>query len=579
MFMSPIISGIILDGGFCLISAFITCSLAFFVLAQKPSSMVHRLFFAVMVSAAYWATGEFFIWQAGSLEGVTFWLKFSSFWPLTIAFGSHFILEFTGTFPDDIKRRGILACIYLIAIVLSLVGLFTDCLYIAGFYPGTGYLYLPADSILCRAEVVYTAFIMLWSFAVGFISWRYTEPGIRHSQNGLLFTGIIIVVFFGMLSGIVLPVFHIYIPNLVFIGFVLLSVLTAYAIRHYGLFVLSPETAVPEIMKTMPDGLILIDRKGNIVAANESAGSIFSSLKDSPAGKSAGSLVPDEDCQAIRGAISKKGEISDFEISLPGETDVYISVSGSVVRDINGEPSGAVLIIRDISERKASENALRVANNKLSLLSRLTRHDISNLVTALSGNLALLDEKLKDPEERRYFDRLIEITDLIIKQIEFSRSYQDIGSEKPRWMDPEEQISIAKESLMREDVKIRLEIDPVLIYSDPLLEKVFYNLIENAVRHGEKITEIVISTEKQEDGSLILRVKDDGVGIPDDEKEKIFAYGYGKNTGFGLAFAKELLSVTGIEISENGVFGEGASFEIHIPKKAWKPASGSITPE
>ena len=83
----------------------------------------------------------------------------------------------------------------------------------------------------------------------------------------------------------------------------------------------------------------------------------------------------------------------------------------------------------------------------------------------------------------------------------------------------------------------------------------------------------------QEDGSLILRVKDDGVGIPDGEKEKIFSYGHGKNTGFGLAFAREVLSVTGIEISEKGVFGEGASFEIDIPKKSWKLKSGSTAPE
>jgi PAS domain S-box-containing protein len=389
-----------------------------------------------------------------------------------------------------------------------------------------------------------------------------------------LFAGIVIVIFFGILSGFILPLLKIYIPNLVFIGFVLLSVLTAYSIRRYGLFVLSPETAVPEIMKTIPDGLILVDLKGNIVAANESAKIIFPSLKYSPAGKSAGSLVPVEGCQAIERAISENGEVSDFEICLPEETVKYISVSGSVVRDGDGRSSGAVLVIRDITGRKASENALRVANEKLSLLSQLTRHDISNLITAFSGYLSLLDERIKDPEGRQYLGKLNEISDLIIKQIEFSRSYQDIGSETPMWMDLEKQISCAKESLIRQDVRIRPDFNPVLIYADPLLEKVFYSLIENAIRHGEKITEIVISTTERKDGSLVLRIKDDGVGIPEEEKEKIFSYSYGRNTGFGLAFARELLSVTGIEILEKGVFGDGASFEIHIPKKAWKPRPG-----
>ncbi|ADN37561.1 multi-sensor signal transduction histidine kinase [Methanolacinia petrolearia DSM 11571] len=574
--MSPIISGILFNAGFCLISAFITCSLGFFVYAQKPSSQVHRLFLAVMISAAYWATGEFFIWQAGSLEGVTFWLKFSSFWPLTIAFGSHFILEFTGTFRDGKRKRIILACIYLIAIALSFIGVFTDCLYTAAYLPGTGYVYLPAGcNPLYLADILFTAFIMLWSFCVGFISWRYTEPGIKHRQNSLLFAGIIITIFFGMLSGIVLPIFCIYIPNLVFIGFVFLSVLIVYAMKHYGLFVLSPETAVPEIMKTMPDGLILVDSGGGIVAANDSAGNIFPSLKNSPAGRSAEELVSPGNYGAIKDIITKKGEISDFEIGLPGKTTRYVSVSGSVVRDRSDEPSGAVLIIRDITERKASENALRVANDKLSLLSQLTRHDISNLITALSGYLFLLDDKLKDPEEKLYLGKSIEITDRVMKQIEFSRSYHDIGLEKPMWKGLGEQISGAAESLVRGDVQVRLNIDPVLIYADPLVEKVFYSLIENAIRHGKKITEIVVSAEEQEDGSLILRIEDDGIGVPEDEKDKIFSYGYGRNTGFGLAFSRELLSVTGIEISENGVFGEGATFEIHIPKGAWKRRPGS----
>ncbi len=579
LFMPPEFSGIIFDGGFCLISAFITCGLGFFVYAQKPSSTLHRLFLAVMISAAYWATGEFFIWQADSPGGVYFWLKFSSFWPMTIAFGSHFILEFTETYSRERKGLFILAAIYLAAFVLSITGMFTDWLYVVIFQPGTGYLYIPADTVICRVEIIYTAFIMLWSLGVGFFSWRYTEQGTKHTRNGLLFAGIIITVFFGMLSGIILPAFHIYIPNLVFIGFVLLSVLTAYAIRRYGLFILSPETAVPGIMKAMPDGMILVDRKGEIVAVNESAGIIIPSLKESPTGKSSRSFVSGEDYEAIKEEISEKGGISDYELSPPGETERFISISGSAVRDREGGLSGAVLIARDITGRKESERSLQAANNKLSLLSKLTRHDIANLVTALSGYLYLLGGSVKDPKDKEYLDKSLEITGLIMKQIEFSRNYQDIGSEEPRWIDPEKEISGAKECLVSGEVGIRLEIDPVLIYADPLLEKVFYNLIENPVRHGEKITEIVISTEEQEDGSLILRIKDDGAGIPEDEKEKIFAYGYGKNTGFGLALARDVLSVTGIKISENGVCGEGASFEIHIPEKAWKrkPKSGSST--
>lgn len=570
----PVISTLItVTASFCLISAFITCGLGFFVYAQKTSSKVHRLFLAVMLSATYWATGEFFIWQAESLQGVTFWLKFSSFWPITIALSSHFILEFTGRLPEGkTKSRIILiAGIYAPAVILSIIGIFTESLFTAAFDPVAGYIYLPTrNNIICPIEIFYTMAIMLWALYVGFISWRCPETEKKHRQNRLLFAGIITVVFFGALSGAVLPLFSIHTPNLVFFGLVIFSVIIACAIQRYGLFTLSPETAVPEIMKTMPDGLILADQNGIIVAANESATKIFPALKEPDAGRSVSSLIGDEEYLTVRDILAELGEISDFEVRITEKTQQYVSIAGSSVRDRNSTPSGTVFIIRDITQRKASETALRVSNDKLSMLSRLTRHDIGNLVTALSGYLSILDGRIKSPEEKHYLSQATVIVDRIIEHLEFSRSYQAIGSKKPQWEKLRYAIHSAEESLKEDNIQININISDIEIYADQLLVKVVYNLFENAVRHGGKITEITITTEEQKDGSMILKFEDDGAGIPEEEKEKIFSYGYGRNTGFGLAFAREILSVTGIGITERGSLGEGASFEIQVPAYVWR---------
>ncbi|UUX93324.1 ATP-binding protein [Methanoplanus endosymbiosus] len=574
----PVINSVItVTTAFCLISAFITCGLGFFVYAQKPASTVHRLFLAVMLSATYWATGEFFIWQAESLQEVTIWLKFSSFWPITIALASHFILAFTGRLPHDKKKRRIIltACIYAPALILSIIGIFTECLFTAGYDPLAGYIYLPTqNNIICPIEIFYTTFIMLWALYVGFISWRRAVPEKTRRQNRLLFAGIITVVFFGALSGAVLPLFSIHTPNLVFFGLVIFSIIIIYTIQRYGLFTLSPETAVPEIMKTMPDGLILADQNGIIVAANKSATKIFPSLKEPAAGRSVSSLITDEEYLTISNILAEKGEISDFEIRITEKNHRYVSIAGSVVRDRNSIPSGTVLIIRDITHRKASETALRVANDKLSMLSRLTRHDIGNLVTALSGYLSILEGRIKSPEEKHYLSQATVIVDKIMLHLEFSRKYQAIGSKKPQWEKLRQIINSAKESLKQDNIEINVNISDIEMYADPLLEKVVYNLLENAVRHGDKITEITITTEEQKDGSLVLKFEDDGTGIPEEEKEKIFSYGYGRNTGFGLAFARELLSVTGIGITERGLSGKGASFEIQVPPDAWRKTGG-----
>jgi signal transduction histidine kinase len=112
----------------------------------------------------------------------------------------------------------------------------------------------------------------------------------------------------------------------------------------------------------------------------------------------------------------------------------------------------------------------------------------------------------------------------------------------------------------------------LLVYADSLFKNVFFNLIDNAVRHGETIAEIRFFTEPQERGYAIV-MEDNGIGIPADEKEKIFLKGFGKNTGHGLFLSREILGITGITIREAGESGRGARFEILVPEGAFRPTA------
>jgi signal transduction histidine kinase len=107
------------------------------------------------------------------------------------------------------------------------------------------------------------------------------------------------------------------------------------------------------------------------------------------------------------------------------------------------------------------------------------------------------------------------------------------------------------------------------VFADPLIGKVFYNPMDNAVRYGGKITTIRFSALESGDDHLIV-CEDDGEGVAADLKEKIFERGYGKNTGLGLALSREILDITGITITETGETGKGAEFEIVVPEGAWK---------
>lgn len=559
--------------GFCLFSALITTGLGAFVYAQKPDSRIHRLFLVLACAATYWALGEFFIWQADSYDGVLFWLKASSFWTVVIALTVHFIFAFTDTFPSKEAPRAaiIFAALYLPAIAFALIEIFTDWIFVVAYEPGVGYVYLPAVThLVYLVEAAYFVLLMLCAAYVSFVSWRRAPGGKIRRQNFLVCIGVATVIVFGFLSVAVLPASGIHLPNLVFIGIVVFALLIVHAIHRYGLFTLSPETAVPDILRTMPDGLVLADLDGSIVAVNTSASEIFGIAGEDLIGRSVHSLISRESALAIRQALRAQGRVSDFEAGIGREEPRVVSIAGSIVRDRDDDLIGTVLIVRDITGRKASEAALRIANEKLSLLSRLTRHDIGNLVTALAGYLSLLEEDGNGRANERYLSLSIDIVEKVMSHLQFSREYQEIGSSKPVWQALGPMIDRAAAMLPHDGIEIRSSVAQVKVYADPLLFKVMYNLLENAIRHGKTITHVVISTDEAADGTLVLAFEDDGVGVGTAEKEKVFAFGYGKNTGFGLAFSREILSVTGIGIAETGTCGRGARFEIRIPHQAWR---------
>lgn len=104
------------------------------------------------------------------------------------------------------------------------------------------------------------------------------------------------------------------------------------------------------------------------------------------------------------------------------------------------------------------------------------------------------------------------------------------------------------------------------VLADSLLTQFFYNLIDNSLNHGEKVTMIRVYYEVEGKDELKLICEDDGVGIPKAEKEKIFNEGYGKDSGCGLYLARKICEVYGWTVQETGKQGKGARFTVTVPK-------------
>jgi signal transduction histidine kinase len=226
--------------------------------------------------------------------------------------------------------------------------------------------------------------------------------------------------------------------------------------------------------------------------------------------------------------------------------------------------------LKEVNARlDTSRQAFLVANKKIKLLSSITRHDIRNQLTALLAYIELSKITVQDPGLKKTIGQEEIVAGNILRQIEFTQTYEDIGVRAPQWQNVAEQLSHLLPPAEQAGVQLSVSTGGLQVYADPLLEKVFENLIDNSLRHGEHVRNIEVSCEKRDTG-LVLLYRDDGAGIPGTEKEKIFEKGFGKNTGLGLFLTREILAITGLSIRECGQYGSGVLFEIQVPEGSFR---------
>lgn len=266
---------------------------------------------------------------------------------------------------------------------------------------------------------------------------------------------------------------------------------------------------------------------------------------------------------------------------------IWVHDCGEVMaRDEAGRPLRMVGITQEITEIRRYQDALKEANRKLNLLSSVTRHDILNQITALSGYAHLLREMVpQDPAAEKYIDRIGELVETINKQLVFTRDYQAMGVKDPEWQRVSEVLRRAKAAASAEiaagEIGFDVSTETLEVFADPMLEKVFSNLFENAARHGGSVSEIrVFFIERAKGGTEgdggeggaegVIVVEDDGAGVPAEVKTRIFDQAFGRHTGYGLFLSREILGITRMTIAETGEGGKGARFEISVPRDNYR---------
>lgn len=349
-------------------------------------------------------------------------------------------------------------------------------------------------------------------------------------------------------------------------GFILTAVAIYIATSRYRFFTLAP-VAIPVLFDRMTDGVIIVNVENIIADANPAAARILGTDHSRIIGMPAGALIPALKEPACDNDTGEKLPltVTFLESGQPHYYDLrYIPLCSH-----DRMPGGNIIVLHDSHARHITELGLVKSNEKLQLLTSITRHDILNTLTALMMSLQLARTEPLPEKTDRILTGAEDHAALLRCQIEFTRDYQTLGLQSARWQNAKEAIEphLPRQELV--EIVIESELASVEIRADPMFGQVFYNLVDNSLRHGSHLSRIRIGGAPSGDDYFLV-YEDNGGGVDDADKERIFRKGYGKNTGLGLFLTREILALTDIRIRETGTPGEGVRFEIRIPPGSYR---------
>ena len=332
------------------------------------------------------------------------------------------------------------------------------------------------------------------------------------------------------------------------------------------------------LVENTSDFIFMIDDEDKVLSINKSAARLFREKPEEVMGKSIFELFPKE----IATGFSKNlkdvfktggGKVAESKM-IAGGKEMWINSNLSPVKDHEGKVVAVMGVTRDFTERKMAEESLNrimkelvTTNEKLNVVGKLTRHDVRNKLSAILNNIYLTKKTLTgDHEALKYLGDVESAFEEVGKIFEFARIYEMLGTEELDYVDVSKSVDEAVMLFSNlHGAKAVNNCHGLTVLADSLVRQLFYNLIDNSLKYGKKVSQIRMYYEKVGKDQMKLVYEDDGVGIPEAEKGKLFKEGYGKGTGYGLYLIRKMCEIYGWTIQETGKQRKGAQFTITIP--------------
>jgi PAS domain S-box-containing protein len=280
-----------------------------------------------------------------------------------------------------------------------------------------------------------------------------------------------------------------------------------------------------------------------------------------------GDNIPDE-LEAEYRSVMRTGEPAEIEQHLEDPFDYWLEIR------VFADEDGLTIYTRNITERKEYERKIESQRDDLDVLNQVLRHDIRNDLQLVSAYAELLAERV-DEDDRQHVETIRESATHAVELTKTAREIAEVflgDSDRVERVDLrpvlDREVTDVRASYPSAALTVEGALPSVPVLADDLLGSVFRNVLKNAIQHNDAEVPTVTVSAVESDDTVLVRIADNGPGIPDSRKDDVF----GKNekglesegTGIGLYLVKTLVESYGGDVwVEDGDTG-GAVFCIEL---------------
>ncbi|MGQ9688710.1 MAG: ATP-binding protein [Desulfobaccales bacterium] len=333
------------------------------------------------------------------------------------------------------------------------------------------------------------------------------------------------------------------------------------------------------VLASMVEGVIAVDSRSRVISLNRAAADLLGVDPTLATQRPIAEVVENPDLNWFITRSLAAAKPVEGEIILKGDKTRYLQAHGTTLKDTRGKALGVLIVIHDITRLRQLENARRdfVAN---------VSHELKTPITSIKGFVeTLLEGALSDPGHAEEFlriigrqaDRLGAIIDdlLSLSRIEEEAEQGKIhleGRKLKAILKAAVQACQSRSEAKQIEVELQCPEELRARVNAPLLEQAIINLIDNAVKYSHPGSRVTVAA-KMENGQVVVRVTDQGVGIAAEHLPRLFERFYRVDpsrsrtmggTGLGLAIVKHIAQAHGGKVTVTSSPGQGSVFTIYL---------------